>query len=188
MRHSSLKRRKSAECWRTSAGRWGGTNESRAQRRKRSMPSSTSSGAGGPRAEDVRGLPRRGYFRPAFKMLVWVLWGTGRSWPARSAVMDASGGGRAPGILRWSGARRLASPWKVPRGWHLMDGTSSGGITPGVPAASAKTHPAPAVRAAWGLRAGFVHRSGKGSHRIFVHPKVARPVTVSGNPGDDAKQ
>jgi len=37
-------------------------------------------------------------------------------------------------------------------------------------------------------RAGFVDRSGKGSHRSFVHPKVARPVTVSGNPGDDAKQ
>jgi predicted RNA binding protein YcfA (HicA-like mRNA interferase family) len=37
-------------------------------------------------------------------------------------------------------------------------------------------------------RAGFVDRSGKGSHRNFVHPKVARPVTVSGNPGDGAKQ
>jgi predicted RNA binding protein YcfA (HicA-like mRNA interferase family) len=37
-------------------------------------------------------------------------------------------------------------------------------------------------------RAGFVDRGGKGSHRNFVHPKVARPVTISGNPGDDAKQ
>ena len=37
-------------------------------------------------------------------------------------------------------------------------------------------------------RAGFVDRSGKGSHRNFVHPKVARPVTVSGNSGEDAKQ
>ncbi len=35
--------------------------------------------------------------------------------------------------------------------------------------------------------AGFVDRGGKGSHRNFVHPKVARPVTISGNPGDDAK-
>jgi predicted RNA binding protein YcfA (HicA-like mRNA interferase family) len=37
-------------------------------------------------------------------------------------------------------------------------------------------------------KAGFVDRGGKGSHRNFVHPKVARPVTISGNPGDDAKQ
>ncbi len=36
-------------------------------------------------------------------------------------------------------------------------------------------------------RAGFVDRGGKGSHRNFVHPNVARPVTISGNPGDDAK-
>jgi predicted RNA binding protein YcfA (HicA-like mRNA interferase family) len=35
--------------------------------------------------------------------------------------------------------------------------------------------------------AGFVDRGGKGSHRNFVHPKVARPVTISGSPGDDAK-
>lgn len=37
-------------------------------------------------------------------------------------------------------------------------------------------------------RAGFVDRGGKGSHRNLVHPKVAKPVTISGNPGDDAKQ
>lgn len=37
-------------------------------------------------------------------------------------------------------------------------------------------------------RAGFVDRSGKGSHRNFVHPKVAKPLTLSGAPGDDAKQ
>ncbi len=37
-------------------------------------------------------------------------------------------------------------------------------------------------------RAGFVNRGGKGTHRNFVHPKVAKPVTMSGNPGDDAKQ
>ncbi len=35
--------------------------------------------------------------------------------------------------------------------------------------------------------AGFVDRGGKGSHRNFTHPKVARPVTMSGAPGDDAK-
>jgi predicted RNA binding protein YcfA (HicA-like mRNA interferase family) len=36
--------------------------------------------------------------------------------------------------------------------------------------------------------AGFVDRGGKGSHRNFVHPKVTRPVTISGQLGDDAKQ
>ena len=36
-------------------------------------------------------------------------------------------------------------------------------------------------------RAGFVDRGGKGSHRNFVHPKVAKPITVAGNLGDDAK-
>ncbi len=36
-------------------------------------------------------------------------------------------------------------------------------------------------------RAGFVNRGGKGSHKNFVHPKVAKPVTISGKPGDDAK-
>lgn len=35
---------------------------------------------------------------------------------------------------------------------------------------------------------GFLNRGGKGSHRNFVHPKVARPVTISGNPGDNAKR
>jgi len=35
--------------------------------------------------------------------------------------------------------------------------------------------------------AGFVERGGKGSHRNFVHPQVLLPVTVSGQPGDDAK-
>jgi predicted RNA binding protein YcfA (HicA-like mRNA interferase family) len=35
--------------------------------------------------------------------------------------------------------------------------------------------------------AGFVDRGGKGSHRNFTHPKVARPVTISGASGDDAK-
>lgn len=36
-------------------------------------------------------------------------------------------------------------------------------------------------------RAGFVDRGGKGDHRNFVHPKVAKPITISGNEGDDAK-
>jgi predicted RNA binding protein YcfA (HicA-like mRNA interferase family) len=36
-------------------------------------------------------------------------------------------------------------------------------------------------------RAGFVDRGGKGSHRNFVHPKVAKPVVISGKLGDDAK-
>ena len=36
--------------------------------------------------------------------------------------------------------------------------------------------------------AGFMDRGGKGSHRNYVHPNVLRPVTIAGNPGDDAKQ
>lgn len=36
-------------------------------------------------------------------------------------------------------------------------------------------------------RAGFVDRSGKSSHRNFVHPKVAKPITISDALGDDAK-
>ena len=36
-------------------------------------------------------------------------------------------------------------------------------------------------------RAGFVNRGGQGSHRNFVHPKVARPVTLAVGSGDDAK-
>ncbi len=36
-------------------------------------------------------------------------------------------------------------------------------------------------------RAGFVNRGGKGSHKNFVHPKLAKPLTISGRPGDDAK-
>jgi len=36
-------------------------------------------------------------------------------------------------------------------------------------------------------RAGFVDRGGKGSHRNFVHPKVEKPITISGALGDDAK-
>jgi predicted RNA binding protein YcfA (HicA-like mRNA interferase family) len=35
-------------------------------------------------------------------------------------------------------------------------------------------------------KAGFVNRGGKGSHRKFVHPRVQKPVVISGNTGDDA--
>jgi predicted RNA binding protein YcfA (HicA-like mRNA interferase family) len=35
-------------------------------------------------------------------------------------------------------------------------------------------------------KAGFVNRGGKGSHRNYIHPTGLR-VTVSGNPGHDAK-
>ncbi len=34
--------------------------------------------------------------------------------------------------------------------------------------------------------AGFVNRGGKGSHRNFVHPKVAKPIAISGKVTDDA--
>jgi predicted RNA binding protein YcfA (HicA-like mRNA interferase family) len=37
-------------------------------------------------------------------------------------------------------------------------------------------------------QAGFADRGGRGSHRNFVHPKVRKPVTVSGQLGDDALQ
>jgi predicted RNA binding protein YcfA (HicA-like mRNA interferase family) len=37
-------------------------------------------------------------------------------------------------------------------------------------------------------RAGFVDRGGKGSHRNFVHPRVSKPVTIAGQPSDDAKE
>ena len=36
--------------------------------------------------------------------------------------------------------------------------------------------------------AGFVSRGGKGSHRNYRHPRVVKTVTLSGNPGDDAKR
>ena len=36
-------------------------------------------------------------------------------------------------------------------------------------------------------KAGFVLRSGKGSHRKFYHPKLPAPVIISGQLGDDAK-
>ena len=36
------------------------------------------------------------------------------------------------------------------------------------------------------VRSEFVNR-GRGNHRNFVHPNVVKPVTISGNLGDDAK-
>ena len=35
---------------------------------------------------------------------------------------------------------------------------------------------------------GFVDRGGKGSHRNFTHPNVTRPVTISGDSGNDARK
>ena len=35
-------------------------------------------------------------------------------------------------------------------------------------------------------RAGFVNRGGKGSHRNFVHRQLEKPLTISGQLGDDA--
>jgi predicted RNA binding protein YcfA (HicA-like mRNA interferase family) len=36
-------------------------------------------------------------------------------------------------------------------------------------------------------RAGFENRGGKGSHRNYVHPKLSKPITISGKLGEDAK-
>ena len=36
------------------------------------------------------------------------------------------------------------------------------------------------------VKAGFVNRGGKGSHRNFTHPQGLR-VTISGGAGDDAR-
>ncbi len=36
-------------------------------------------------------------------------------------------------------------------------------------------------------RAGFVNRGGKGDQRNFVHPRVSKPVTISGKRGNDAR-
>ncbi len=37
-------------------------------------------------------------------------------------------------------------------------------------------------------RAGFQNRGGRGSHRNYVHPSVARPVTLSGSLSTNAKR
>ena len=36
--------------------------------------------------------------------------------------------------------------------------------------------------------AGFEKRSGKGSHRKFVHPRTRKQVVMSGKLGNDAKR
>ena len=36
--------------------------------------------------------------------------------------------------------------------------------------------------------AGFTNRGGKGSHRNYIHPNVADPVTISGKLGSDARK
>lgn len=36
-------------------------------------------------------------------------------------------------------------------------------------------------------KTGFIDRGGKGNHRNFKHPAGIK-ITISGNPGDDAKQ
>lgn len=38
------------------------------------------------------------------------------------------------------------------------------------------------------LDAGFADRGGRGGHRNFVHARVSRPVTISGQLGGDAKR
>lgn len=35
--------------------------------------------------------------------------------------------------------------------------------------------------------AGFQRRGGKGSHVNYVHPRLSKPLTISGKLGDDAK-
>jgi predicted RNA binding protein YcfA (HicA-like mRNA interferase family) len=37
------------------------------------------------------------------------------------------------------------------------------------------------------MASGCTDRGGKGSHRNFTHPRLSRPITISGNGGDDAK-
>lgn len=36
-------------------------------------------------------------------------------------------------------------------------------------------------------KAGFTFRSGKGSHTVWSHPRLADKLTMSGGDGDDAK-
>jgi predicted RNA binding protein YcfA (HicA-like mRNA interferase family) len=36
-------------------------------------------------------------------------------------------------------------------------------------------------------KTGFVNKGGKGSHRNFVHPKLKKPITISGNDNEDAR-
>lgn len=36
-------------------------------------------------------------------------------------------------------------------------------------------------------RAGFTNKGGKDSHRNYAHPKLAKPIIVSGKAGEDAQ-
>ena len=36
-------------------------------------------------------------------------------------------------------------------------------------------------------KAGFIQRTGKGSHTVWLHPSLNDAVVLSGNDGDDAK-
>ncbi|MEX0828358.1 MAG: type II toxin-antitoxin system HicA family toxin [Haliea sp.] len=36
-------------------------------------------------------------------------------------------------------------------------------------------------------QAGFTNRGSKGSHRNYCHPKLSKPITISGNPNSDAR-
>tara|TARA_R100001143_G_scaffold52730_1_gene48004 strand:- start:268 stop:465 length:198 start_codon:yes stop_codon:yes gene_type:complete len=36
-------------------------------------------------------------------------------------------------------------------------------------------------------KSSFKDRGGKGSHRNFVHPRLSKPITISGKSVDDAK-
>jgi len=36
-------------------------------------------------------------------------------------------------------------------------------------------------------RAGFRNRGGKGSHRNYVHPRLSKPITISGKLSGDAE-
>ncbi len=36
-------------------------------------------------------------------------------------------------------------------------------------------------------KAGFIRRTGKGSHTVWLHPSLDDVVVLSGNDGDDAK-
>ena len=36
-------------------------------------------------------------------------------------------------------------------------------------------------------KAVFYNRGGKGSHRNYIHPKIQKPITISGKASDDVK-
>jgi len=39
----------------------------------------------------------------------------------------------------------------------------------------------------WLRKAGFIQRTGKGSHTVWWHPSIDDVIVLSGNDGDDAK-